>query len=147
MTASRSCQSNEVLCFVPQVRHVLGEPVLAALPARSAALACAGNALLVPRALALGNGMFLTAVTWGASMGWITLACLIRARWSEVQPPALIAFVAMTATLGLGGRAVLRWHRAARAAEQQVHKGYSQKPWFVMPPSLAGFIKQQGLIA
>ena len=42
-------------------------------------LVCAGNALLVPRALRLHNGMFLTATTWGTAGSWLVTAATLGA--------------------------------------------------------------------
>lgn len=60
--------------------HLAGQSSLANAGITAPLLACAGNALLVPRALRLRNGMFLTATTWGTAGGWLVTAATLGAR-------------------------------------------------------------------
>ena len=62
-----------------QAMHVAGRSPLACAGITAPLLACAGNALLVPRALRLRNGMFLTATTWGTAGSWLVAAASLGA--------------------------------------------------------------------
>lgn len=116
------------------MRHALGQPLLAGSSLRPALLACAGNALLVPRALRLHNGMFLTATSWGSTAWWLVAACALAARGTGWG--AWTAFAAATAALALYVRTVLRCHRTLRSSEAAVD-GCAERPlqpWFLVPP-------------
>ena len=63
-----------------QVGHAAGQSSLAGAGIAAPALTCIGNALLVPRALRLCNGMFLTATTWGTAGAWLVMAASLGGR-------------------------------------------------------------------
>lgn len=117
-----------------QVRHVMGQPVLSGAALRPALLSCLGNALLVPRALRLHIGMFLTATSWGTIAWWLVAACALATRAPGAG--AWAAFAAGTAALALYARTVLSCHSAFRLSESAVdgHTGQLSAPWFVLPP-------------
>ena len=69
--------------------HATGRSSLAGAGIAAPLLVCVGNALLVPRALRLRNGMFLTATTWGTAGSWLVMVATLGV--SQVSSAALDA--------------------------------------------------------
>lgn len=117
-----------------QVQQAMGQHVLAGFTLQPAVLASCGNALLIPRALQLHNGMFLTATSWGACMWWFVVAAILAAHKAGCGAWAM--YGSATATLILYVWASLRCYGAFQSSQifVNVREGTPAAPWFVAPP-------------